>query len=355
MPQLEPETTPVNFRNADELTYCELASLDKKRTVAVCAVSALEVHGPHLPIGADFHQAVWMADETGRRFAERHHDWTVLRYPPLPVGTDELPLPGSINTPPRVVYRAVLALGEQLAKAGLRYIVITNAHGGPRHAAGLEAACRRVSRRRGIAMISPSIRALHKMVTGQRLDRVEEMIGRSLTEDERTGLLSGEHAGTWETAWYLAQRPDLVSPEYKNLAEDHPPKIGFLVRLGERVGAFIERRRGESSGPGVREVIDSLAGSLGWALNSRYGYGRNGERVTYSGWPAVASPEVGRAYAELPVEMCLEDLEGVVEGRLAPDEVRSIASDLMIIQPWFFRAAGGGLIACVALIWWLLS
>jgi creatinine amidohydrolase len=346
---------PINLRAADELTYTEIEALDRDRTVGFCAVSALEVHGPHLPIGSDLHQAMWMADETARRFAERHRDWTVLRFPPLPIGTDELPLPGSVNTPARVVYRVVLAFGNQLARAGFRYIVVTNAHGGPRHAAALEAACRRVSRRHGIAMITPSIRALHRMVTGQTLDAVEERIGRRLTDDERQGLLSGEHAGTWETSWYLAQRPELVSPEYKSLSEDHPPKLPLLAQLGERLGGRLERMGRTKTGESLRQTFGALSGSLGWLLNARSGYGRDGERVTYSGWPAVASPEVGSAYAEIPVEMCLEDLEAVVEGRLDPQEVRSIASDPVLIQPWFFRAVAVAILGGVLVAGWLLG
>ncbi len=43
---------PFNSRNVDELTYQEIRALDADRTVCVCAVSALEVHGPHLAFGA---------------------------------------------------------------------------------------------------------------------------------------------------------------------------------------------------------------------------------------------------------------------------------------------------------------
>src|SRR5262245_66544872 len=98
---------PRNFRRIEELSMLALRALDPQRTLAVCAVSALEVHGPHLPIGADFHQAVWMADETGRRFAATHPEWTVLRHPPLPIGADELPIPGSAGSAPRRAHRGV--------------------------------------------------------------------------------------------------------------------------------------------------------------------------------------------------------------------------------------------------------
>jgi len=330
---------PGTLGNLDELTRSDLQRLDPLRSLAVCAVSALEVHGPHLPIGADFHQAVGMADEVGRRFAARHPDWTVVRHPPLPLGTDELPLPGSINFPARTVYESVRALGERLVDAGFRHIVITNAHGGPRHAAALEAACRDVSKRRNAAMISPAIRALHRLVSGEAVDRVEAAIGRKLGTEERHGTLVGEHAGTWETAWYLSQRPELLKPEWKDLAEDHPPPLRWLAWLGERLGG----RAGAQAQPGVKlglgQTLVQLAGGLGWQRNARDGYGRNGERVTYSGWPAVASPELGHAYAELAVEMCLEDVEAVVAGSMRPEEVRSIASDPLVIQPHFRRLA----------------
>jgi creatinine amidohydrolase len=340
---------PANLRDADTLSLPEIGALDSDRTVCVCAVSALEVHGPHLPIGSDYHQAIWMADETARRFAERNPDWTVVRFPPLPIGTDELPLPGSVNMPPRVVYRAVRAFGEQLARAGFRYVLLTNAHGGPRHAAALEAACRAVSKRRGIAMFTPSIRALYRLTKGLAFDRVEEFIDRKLTDRERDALVSGEHAGTWETAWYLAKRPELVAPEYKTLAEDHPPAARPIERVGELLARGLERLGRPASAERTRTVADGLAGGVGWILNTRFGYGRGGDRVSYNGAPGVASPEIGEAYAELSVEMCLEDLEGVTCGRLDALDVRSIASDPFVIQPNFPLFLAGALLGVAAL------
>src|SRR3990170_2846658 len=153
---------------AEEMTYSQVQRLTGQRSIAFLSVSALEAHGPHLPLGMDMFMARGQAEETARRFAQAHPDWTVVLYPHLPLGTDELPLPGSMDGTQQTVYRALLAHGASLAKAGFGYAVVTNGHGGPRHAAAIEAACRRVSRRNGIEMFSPSIAVLPGIVDGSR-------------------------------------------------------------------------------------------------------------------------------------------------------------------------------------------
>jgi len=54
---------------AAPLTYSKLQALDMSGTACFWPVSALELHGPHLPLGMDVYMARWMAEETGRRFA----------------------------------------------------------------------------------------------------------------------------------------------------------------------------------------------------------------------------------------------------------------------------------------------
>lgn len=321
---------------AEELTYAALRRLDASRALAFLPVSALEVHGPHLPIGMDVYMAQWMAEEAGRRFAERRPDWTVVQLPALTVGADELPLRGSMNAPAGALYRTLVAHGRSLARAGYRFVVVTNGHGGPRHAAALEAACRAVSRRTGIAMCTPSIQVLHRIITGGRLDRTEELLGRSLTEHERAALLCGEHAGAWETSFMLAQHPELVEPDWQRLGTLAPPAFAPLHALGMRVVAWRERRGADASS--LRTAVDGIAGGLGWLMNARFGYG--GAEVSYKGDPSAASAEIGRAFREILAADCLELVEAVVDGRLRADEVRSVASEHAVIQPRFWPRVG---------------
>lgn len=335
------------YVEAAELSYTKVRALNMSRTVCFQPVSALEVHGPHLPLGMDYFMARWMAQETGRRFAETHPEWTVVQLPPLPLGTDELPLAGSMNAPQRTVYAAIMAHARSLLRAGYRYIVLTNGHGGPRHAAALEHACRRMSKRHAIQMFTPSILALHRIITGQRLDTVEALLGRALTDGEKRGLLAGEHAGSWETSFMLAERPELVEPTYRDLELDGPPHFKPIAAFGGRLVQW-RTRRGHAATK-LQTTVDGLAGGIGWLLNARYGYGGR-PPVTYQGDPSVASAEIGTAFREVMVQECLSIVEAVTEGKMDATEVRSIASDPTIIQPHFWSKVGVAAAAALALL-----
>lgn len=336
------DATPAR---AEELTYTAVRKMERAKSICFLPMSALEVHGPHLPVGMDMFMARWMAEETARRFAAAHPDWSVVVYPPLTLGTDELPLPGSMSATQWVVYRALLQHGASLARAGYGYAVVTNGHGGARHASALEAACRRVSRRHGIAMFSPSIAVLHAIVSGKRFDRVEELLGRSLSPEERRGLLAGEHAGTWETSFMLAQNPGLVDGTYRQLRQDGPPPFRPLQIVGTAL-ARVWPGNAEARAK-RRDIAASLAGGVGWLLNAERGYGDH--EVTYNGDPSAASAEVGHAFREVMAADCLELVEEVVSGRRRPEEVRSIASDPAIIQPTFWPRLAATTVATVAL------
>lgn len=333
---------------AEELTYQRLKQLDFQKTVCLQSVSALEVHGPHLPLGMDYFMARWMAEESGRRFAQRHPDWTVVQMPHLPVGTDELPAPGSINVRPRALYRVLWDQGRSLVRAGFRFIVLTNGHGGPRHAAAIEYVCQKITRRYGVQMFSPAILALHRIITGQRFARVEELLGRPLTPEEKAGLVGGEHAGGWETAFALAAFPGVVERNWKELGLLRPPAFRPMARLGEALAARWEAHGRDASK--LRELLGGLANSIGWLCNARYGYG--GPLVTYSGNPSVASVELGHAFREAMVEECLAEIEAVTSGQKDATEVRSIASDHGLIQPRFWERLAWAAAIVLALVWW---
>ncbi|PYV01030.1 MAG: hypothetical protein DMG26_14420 [Acidobacteria bacterium] len=160
------------------------------------AVSPLEEHGPHLPIGTDLFHAEYFSEELAKRIIEANTGWTVLIGPSLPIGASAFDQAGTLLARARTVRNATLDYGAALARHGFRYILVTNGHAGPRHVVALEEAAAVVSRRYGARMLSLSGPVLWKFLRGKFNDRLEPLLGRPLTEAEREAMRGDAHGGT---------------------------------------------------------------------------------------------------------------------------------------------------------------
>jgi creatinine amidohydrolase len=224
-----------------DLSFTRVEALDRDRTVVLFAVSPLEEHGPHLPIGTDLFHAEYFNEELGRRIVEAKPGWTALVGPSLPVGASAFDQAGTLLVRPRTVRNAALDYGAALARHGFRYILVTNGHAGPRHVVALEEAAALVSRRYGVRMLSVSGPVLWKFLRGQFNGRLEPLLGRPLSAAEREALRGDAHGGLWETSLLLLVRPALVDPAYTQLP---PARFALLdalrknypLRLGNQMG-----------------------------------------------------------------------------------------------------------------------
>ena len=182
-----------------ELSFTRLDALDRATTVVLFAVSPLEEHGPHLPVGTDLFHAEFFNEELARRILAEKPGWTVLIGPPLPLGASAFDQAGTLLVRARTVRNAALDYGAALARHGFQYILVTNAHAGPRHVVALEEAAAAVSRRFGVRMLSVSGPVLWKFLRGNFIGRLESLLGRPLTPAEREMVQGDSHGGLWET------------------------------------------------------------------------------------------------------------------------------------------------------------
>ncbi len=224
-----------------ELSFARLDALDRQTTVVLFAVSPLEEHGPHLPVGTDLFHAEFFNEELARRILAEKPGWTVLIGPPLPIGASAFDHAGTLLVRARTVRNAARDYGAALARHGFQYILVTNAHAGPRHVVALEEAAAAVSRRFGVRMLSVSGPVLWKFLRGNFLGRLESLLGRPLTPTERETLQGDSHGGLWETSLLMITRPDLVDPSFAELEPIRFPLIDCLkknypLRLGNRMG-----------------------------------------------------------------------------------------------------------------------
>jgi len=240
-PAAEPDVPSGKIYRLAELSFTRLDALDRERTVVIFAVSPLEEHGPHLPVGTDVFHSEFFNTELARRILEEKPGWVVLIGPSLPIGASAFDHAGTLLVRARTVRNATLDYGAALARHGFRYILVTNAHAGPRHVVALEEAAAVVSRRYGIRMLSVSGPVLWKFLRGKFMDRLEALLGRPLMPREREAMRGDSHAGLWETSLLLKSRPELVDPSFAGLPPTRFPLIDALrknypLRLGNQMG-----------------------------------------------------------------------------------------------------------------------
>src|SRR2546427_12806726 len=192
-----------------ELSFTQVDALDRGRTVVLFAVSPLEEHGPHLPIGTDLFHAEYFNEELARRIIEAKPGWTVLIGPSLPIGASAFDHAGTLLARARTVRNATLDYGASAALPRFRCILVTHGHAGPRHVVALEEAAAVVSRRYGARMLSLSGPVLWKFMRGAFNDRLEGALGRASTPAEREAMRGDSHGGMRETSLFMRVRPQL--------------------------------------------------------------------------------------------------------------------------------------------------
>jgi creatinine amidohydrolase len=301
----------MNVHRLEELSTIALDGLERSRTVLILTVSPLEEHGPHLPLGVDTFTAQHFAQALALRITAERPGWQVVLVPPLYLGSFAFDHVGTVKVRQRVVRDLLVDYGSALARAGFRYILISNGHAGPGHLVALEEAAQKVSRKFGVSMASFTGHLAWEFLRGKYLEKIEAALGRQLTPLERQAFGEDAHGGWWETSMMLLLRPELVDPGYKNL-----PAARY--RLLERLRPNYPVRDG---------------------------------RPGYVGSPALADPAFARASAQVLVDQAMELVNALLDGRLRPAARRSpfFAIPFLRTNFWPAVAALGCLAAILAL------
>ena len=301
----------------EEMSTPALDALDRSRSVIVLTLSPLETHGPHLPVGVDAFTARHFAETIAQRLVSARPLWSVVLAPTLHLGSFTFETVGTVSVRQRVVRDALVDYGEAFARAGFRYILIANGHGGPGHLAALEEAAAIVSRRHGVTMTSFTGHLAWEFMRGRYIPKIEAALGRALSVEERRAFDEDAHGGWWETSLMLLLRPDLVDETYRTL----PPA--------------------RYSWP--RRVVPNYAVKNG-------GQG-------YVGHPALADPKFGKATTDVLMTEAMAIVNGLLDGTLSPSDRRSPFFQVPFFRTNFWPAAGATAAALagvgVGLVTWL--
>jgi creatinine amidohydrolase len=199
-------TSKLPPRDWTDIHWPDVSGDGPARWIAVLPLAATEQHGPHLPVGTD----VMIAQAYLARVRELLSDAipaTFLPLQPVGISTEHVGYPGTLTLPTDVALKTWMALGESVARAGVKKLVMVTSHGGNSAA---------------MTLVAQDLRAQHGMLavtTGWSRFGAPE--GSFSAEELRHGI----HGGAVETSIMLARYPQHVSKD--KIADFRPASMAM--------------------------------------------------------------------------------------------------------------------------------
>lgn len=187
-------------RDWSEIDWPQIAAGDPAGWVAVLPLAATEQHGHHLPLGTD----TFIAEAYLMRARELLRPQSPAVF--LPVQTiglsvEHLAFPGTLTLPSETAIQSWRAIGDSVARAGVKKLLIVTSHGGNSSA---------------MEVVAVDLRQAHDMlVVTTSWQRLGQPDGLFDDDEWRHGI----HGGAVETSVMMAHRPDLVR---KDKLRDYP-------------------------------------------------------------------------------------------------------------------------------------
>jgi creatinine amidohydrolase len=185
---------PTPPRDWTAIHWPDVARDDAARWIAVLPLAATEQHGPHLPLRTD----VLIAEAYLARVRELLPDnipATFLPVEEIGISTEHTDFPGTLTLSADAALRKWMAIGENLARVGIKKLVMVTSHGGNSAA---------------MTIVAQDLRAQHGLLAVTTAwSRFGAPEGLFSAEELRHGI----HGGAVETSIMLARTPNEVRKE----------------------------------------------------------------------------------------------------------------------------------------------
>ena len=206
-------------RDWTDIHWPEIATAGAARWIAVLPLAATEQHGPHLPLGTD----VMIAQAYLARVRELlpgNIPATFLPLQPVGISTEHIDYPGTLTLPTEVALKTWMALGESVARAGIKKLVMVTSHGGNSAAmtpcgAGSARAIRTSRRHHGMVSLrraggivfSGRIASRHPWRRGRDIDHAGAISASTCVSDAIADFRPAGIAMEKDYRWLSAHRP----------------------------------------------------------------------------------------------------------------------------------------------------
>ncbi|KRC21205.1 creatininase family protein [Acidovorax sp. Root219] len=186
------------------------------QTVAVLPVAAIEQHGPHLPLSVD---ATLLQGVIDAALPLLPAELPVLFLPPQNVGLspEHIRYPGTLTLSPATIIALWTELGECVARAGVKKLLLFNGHGG--QVSVMDIVARELRTRCDLLVYSASWFSL---------PLPDAVAGQFSAAEHRFGI----HAGEIETSMMLHLAPATVqmahAQDFRSTSQDRSEQYAIL-------------------------------------------------------------------------------------------------------------------------------
>jgi creatinine amidohydrolase len=199
-------TSTVPPRDWTEIRWSNVTATEAARWIAVLPLAATEQHGPHLPLETDVMIGEAYLARVGA-FLPGTLPVTFLPIQKVGISTEHTDYPGTLTLPAQVALKNWMALGEEIARRGIRKLVMVTSHGGNSAA---------------MMLVAQDLRAKCQMLAvTTSWSRFGVPDGLFSAEELRHGI----HGGAVETSIMLARYPHAVRTEA--IADFRPATIAM--------------------------------------------------------------------------------------------------------------------------------
>ena len=251
-----PPAAPRRFWS--HLSTRDFAALDPATTVAVLPLGATEQHGPHLSLGVD---SVLVDGIVAAALPLLPDTLPALFLPSQHIGLspEHANFPGTLTLSSETLIRLWHDIGAGVARAGVRKLVLFNAHGG--HVGAMDIVARELRAAHGLIVYSVS---WFNLPLGEA--------GAQFSADEHR---FGVHAGEIETSMMLALAPQQVTmaaardfgsasraraADYPLLGNGRSAKLGWAMEDYNAEGAA--GNAAAATAARGQALVDAAAGAL---------------------------------------------------------------------------------------------
>ncbi|MBD5645417.1 creatininase family protein [Clostridium botulinum] len=199
----------MSIVNMEKITCKKIDNLDKDKSVIFVALSPIEEHGPHLPLGTDYISAKDLLKAVIDNLEKQNNAYNYIIHPSFPIGYNECVMnyPGTISFKSKTIENIVVDLGESISRAGFKKMVIVNHHLDLGHIKAIENAKNMLNKECSLKVLEVA----SSIIYSQSKKENAKIVKNDLDMEREI------HADVRETSFMLFKHPELVKDCYSIL------------------------------------------------------------------------------------------------------------------------------------------